>query len=60
MNNKKYLSLEDVRRIKSEVARKDELSHQSTITTKGELLIDGKSYGRVKRKRQIPQNYPKS
>ena len=58
MNNKKNLSLEDVRKIKSEVAKKDGLSHQSTITTKGELRIDGKCYGKVKRKRLIPQNYP--
>lgn len=56
----KYLSLEDVRRIKNEVSKKDVLSHQSIITTKGELLIDGKHYGRVKRKRLIPQNYQKS
>ena len=59
MDKQKFLSQEDIGKIKNEVARKDGLSHQSIITTKGELLIDGKNYGRVKRKIRIPQNPPR-
>lgn len=56
--NKNRLLPNDVDRISKEVA-KDGLSHQRTIDTKGNLIIDGRTRGQVKRRVIIPQNPPK-